>query len=135
MKERGKLALNDRRLKEAEGWLRKAVALAPADYPASYALSLCLERAGKPVPIWLTEFAWRTAPTPHLGVISAPLQATLLQQTVSLVVDHEPYVDMLIWFLVRDETPTSYWRSGLVTFGWHKKPAFNAYRRLVQTSS
>ncbi len=90
---------------------------------------------GKPVPIWLTEFAWRTAPTPHLGIVSQPLQATLLGQTVSLVVDKEPYVDLLIWFLVRDETPTSYWRSGLVTFGWHHKPAFDAYRTLVRAAS
>ena len=90
---------------------------------------------GKPVPIWLTEFAWWTAPTPHLGTIAPALQATLLQQTVSLIVDHEPYVDMLVWFLVRDETPESYWRSGLVTFGWHHKPAFAVYKRLVQSSA
>src|SRR5262249_36259758 len=53
---------------------------------------------GRQVPIWLTEFAWRTAPTPHLGTISLPLQATLLDRTIALVRDHEPYVQVFIWF-------------------------------------
>jgi polysaccharide biosynthesis protein PslG len=91
--------------------------------------------AGKPVDIWLTEFAWRTAPTPRIGTIAPELQATLLEQTVSLIVDREPYVDLLVWFLVRDESATSYWRSGLVTFGWHRKPAFSVFQRLARDVS
>jgi hypothetical protein len=87
---------------------------------------------GKPVPIWLTEFAWRTAPTPHMGTITPDQQAQLLQQTVMLIHDHEPYVPLLVWFLVRDESPTSYWRSGLVTFDWQRKPAYTTFAQLAR---
>jgi phosphohistidine phosphatase SixA len=88
--------------------------------------------AGRAVPIWLTEFAWRTAPTPKLGTLSEDRQAELLQQSVDLVRGHEPYVKILVWFLVRDESPTSYWRSGLVTFDWERKKAFDRYVQLAR---
>jgi hypothetical protein len=88
--------------------------------------------AGRAVPIWLTEFAWRTAPTPRLGTLSEAQQADLLQQSVDLVRGQEPYVKLLVWFLVRDESPTSYWRSGLVTFDWQHKKAFDRYAELAQ---
>ena len=57
------------------------------------------------MPIWFTEFAWRTAPTPKLGNISPAKQADLLHKTVKLVRTHYPYAKMLVWFLVRDESP------------------------------
>ncbi len=71
---------------------------------------------GDAVPIWLTEFAWRTAPQPGLGVITPARQAELAEQSVDVVRAHYPYAQMLVWFLLRDESPTSYWRSGLVTY-------------------
>jgi hypothetical protein len=89
---------------------------------------------GGPVPIWLTEFAWRTAPTPLLGDVSYALQAQLLRRSVAVVQAHEPYVDLLVWFLIRDESPTSYWRSGLVDFAWKPKPAYAVFARLAQAS-
>ena len=67
---------------------------------------------GGSVPIWFTEFAWRTAPTPKLGTISPAKQADLLRKTVTLVRTHYPYAKLLVWYLVRDESPTSYWRRG-----------------------
>jgi hypothetical protein len=33
-----------------------------------------------------------------------------------------------VWFLLRDEGPTSYWRTGVVTFGWARKPLFSVLR-------
>ena len=81
------------------------------------------------MPIWFTEFAWRTAPTPKLGTISPARQADLLHKTVTLVRTRYPYAKMLVWFLVRDESPTSYWRSGLATFDWQHKPAYGMYQR------
>jgi hypothetical protein len=86
---------------------------------------------GGTVPIWFTEFAWRTAPTPKLGDISPSKQAALLNETVSLVRTHYPYAQMLVWYLVRDESPTSYWRSGLATFDWQQKPAYGLYAALA----
>jgi hypothetical protein len=86
---------------------------------------------GASVPIWFTEFAWRTAPTPKLGTISPARQADLLRKTVTLVRTHYPYAKLLVWYLVRDESPTSYWRSGLATFDWQQKPAYGLYKVLA----
>ncbi len=45
--ERGSLALQQKRLDNAENWLRQAVELAPYDYKTNYALLLCLNQCGK----------------------------------------------------------------------------------------
>jgi LemA protein len=87
---------------------------------------------GDTVPIWLTEFAWRTARQPGIGVITPERQAELARASVDVVRDHYPYAEMLVWFLVRDISPTSYWRSGLVTYGNEKKPAFAVWRDLAR---
>jgi tetratricopeptide (TPR) repeat protein len=47
MVERGKLALSDGHVAEAEAWLRRAVEVAPFDREATYTLSQCLFKAGK----------------------------------------------------------------------------------------
>jgi LemA protein len=92
-----------------------------------------LERAyGEPVPIWLTEFAWRTANQPGIGLITPKRQAELAEQSVALIRDHYPYAEMLVWFLIRDVSPTSYWRSGLVTHGNVEKPAFAVWAGLAR---
>jgi hypothetical protein len=41
---------------------------------------------------------------------------------------------MLVWFLLRDVSPTSYWRSGLVDSDNHKKPVFAVWTRLARVS-
>jgi hypothetical protein len=104
-------AITLRNLDQLEHWLSKAY--------------------GGSVPIWFTEFAWRTAPTPKLGTISPTKQADLLRRTVTLVRTHYPYAKLLVWYLVRDESPTSYWRSGLTTFDWQQKPAYGLYKALA----
>jgi hypothetical protein len=80
---------------------------------------------GTHMPIWLTEFAVRTVPP-----VTDADQARQLRQTVELVRDHYPYVPMLVWFLLRDQGPHDYWRSGLVDTAWHRKPAFDVFRSL-----
>jgi hypothetical protein len=80
---------------------------------------------GRTMPIWLTEFAVRTVPP-----VTYADQAAQLRQTVELVRSHYPYVPLLIWFLLRDQGPHDYWRSGLVDTPWHKKPAFATFKAL-----
>ena len=95
-------------------------------------LELWLKKTyGGTVPIWFTEFAWRTAPTPKLGTISPTEQAALLKKTVDLIRTRYPYAKLLVWFLVRDQSPDSYWRSGLVAFNWQEKPAYAIYKALA----
>jgi hypothetical protein len=80
---------------------------------------------GTSIPIWLTEFAVRTVPP-----VTDDEQAAQLHKTVDLVRAHYPYVPMLVWFLLRDQGPTDYWRSGLVDTAWHRKPAFAVFHSL-----
>jgi hypothetical protein len=80
---------------------------------------------GSTMPIWLTEFAVRTVPP-----VSNADQAAQLRQTVELVRTHYPYVPLLVWFLLRDQGPHEYWRSGLVDTAWHRKPAFAVFKAL-----
>ena len=47
-----------------------------------------------------------------------------------LVRTHYSYAKLLVWYLVRDESPTSYWRSGLATYDWQQKPAYGLYATL-----
>ena len=88
---------------------------------------------GDAVPIWLTEFAWRTAPA-SAGGVTPQRQAELAEQSVDLVREHYPYARMLVWFLLRDVSPTSYWRSGLVDSANGKKPVFATWARLARVS-
>ena len=100
-----------RNLDQLERWLKKAY--------------------GRTVPLWFTEFAWRTAVVKKLGNVTPARQAALTKQTVQLIRRHYPYAQLLVWFLLRDVSPTSYWKSGLVTYDWQQKPAFAIYRSLA----
>jgi hypothetical protein len=104
-------AITLRNLDQLEDWLKKTY--------------------GGTVPIWFTEFAWRTAPTPKLGNITPSEQASLLRKTVDLIRTRYPYAKLLVWFLVRDQSADSYWRSGLATFDWKQKPAYAIYKALA----
>jgi hypothetical protein len=114
--------------------------LAPAYVPAetlpTNAITLRnldqLHRAAKDVwhaslPVWLTEFAFRVGTKSRLGTVTAARQAVLAQRSVQLVRAHYPYVQVFVWFLVRDQSANGYWRSGMLTFGWTKKPLFSVW--------
>jgi hypothetical protein len=112
----------------------QAPLFAPTERPADGAVTVrnldwlegVLRRAyGRRMPIWLTEFAVRTVPP-----VTNLDQATQLRQTVQLVRRHYPYVPLLIWFLLRDQGPHDYWRSGLVDTAWHRKAAFAVFTSL-----
>jgi hypothetical protein len=115
----------------------------PQDYPSDGAVTVnnldVLEQKlrsleGHEVPVWLTELAWRTASgTP--GAVTPDQQASLFEDAVNVIREHEPYVQALVWFLVRDESPTSYWQSGLVTSSWQRKPIYDTFRSLADDAA
>jgi hypothetical protein len=91
-----------------------------------------LQRAAKTawhasVPVWLTEFAFRVGTQSRLGPITAARQAVLAQRSLQLVRLHYPYVKLFVWFLLRDQSADGYWRSGMLTFGWDRKPLFSVW--------
>ena len=79
--------------------------------------------------IWITEYGYQTKPPDdHFGV-SWALQAKYLTQAFAIARANSR-IDLMLWFLVRDEPDLSGWQSGLMTVDGKKKPAFRAFQRL-----
>ena len=79
----------------------------------------------KAVPIWVTEYGEQTAPYPY-GPVSYAQQAAHAKQALQLAAK-SPYVQMFIWFILRDSNAQT-WFSGLQTVSGKKKPSFNAFK-------
>ncbi|MFN2628772.1 MAG: glycosyl hydrolase [Gaiellaceae bacterium] len=80
--------------------------------------------------IWLTEFGYQTTPQDKLFGVSYAKQAAYLTQSFAIA-RKNPRVDMMLWFLVIDDTNIANgWQSGLLTATGVKKPAFTAFARL-----
>jgi polysaccharide biosynthesis protein PslG len=75
--------------------------------------------------IWLTEYGYQTNESDPLGV-SPNLQAKYVADS-ALRVRGAPLVDVLIQFLVQDESRRNGWQSGLVSPSGIPKPAFNSF--------
>ena len=81
--------------------------------------------------LWLTEFAYQTNPPDRATGVSWSRQAAYLRQAYALA-RANPRVDMLVWFLLRDEPRLRGWQSGLLSANGRRKPAFGAFRALPQ---
>ena len=77
--------------------------------------------------IWLTEYGYQTNPPDRLLGVS-PARQALFGSAASLRARQAPYVDMLIHFMVRDDSAPGGWQSGLRTLTGAAKPAYNAFR-------
>jgi hypothetical protein len=75
--------------------------------------------------IWLTEYGYQTNELDPFGV-SPVLQAKYVADS-ALRVRGAPFVDLLIQFLVQDESRHNGWQSGLVSPSGIPKPAFNSF--------
>jgi hypothetical protein len=75
--------------------------------------------------IWLTEYGYQTNPPDRFG-ISRSVQAQYLAEA-ALRAKRARFVDVLIHFMVRDETRLAGWQSGLFTAAGIAKPAFNSF--------
>ena len=81
-------------------------------------------------PIWITEYGYQTRPPDRIFGVSYGRQARYLTQAYAIA-RRTPQVQMMIWFMLRDDTNLNIgWQSGLLTAKGKKKPAFNAFRRL-----
>jgi hypothetical protein len=80
--------------------------------------------------IWITEYGYQTNPPDSLFGVSWAKQAQYLTQAFAIA-RKNPRIDMMLWFLLKDEPTISGWQSGLMTYGGKKKPAFNAFLRMA----
>jgi hypothetical protein len=82
-----------------------------------------------PKRIWLTEYGYQTRPPDLTFGVSWAQQARYLAQAYAIARAH-PRIDMLLWFLLRDEDRIDGWQSGLLSSNGKRKPAFEAFRRM-----
>jgi len=87
-----------------------------------------LRRLYGPTRLWLTEYGWQTNPPDALLGVSWAKQSAYLTQAVAIA-RRNPGIDMLVWFLLKDDPVLSGWQSGLETAVGRHKPAFAAFRR------
>ena len=81
-----------------------------------------------PKRIWLTEYGYQTYPDRLFGVSYAK-QALYLRQAFAIARKH-PRIDMMLWFLLRDEPRLGGWQSGFFSASGRRKPAYTAFQRL-----
>ncbi len=79
--------------------------------------------------IWITEYGYQTNPPDKLFGVSWAKQALYLTQAFAIA-RKNPRIDMMLWFLLKDDPDVGGWQSGLITFGGKKKPAFAAFENL-----
>jgi hypothetical protein len=79
--------------------------------------------------LWITEYGYQTNPPDRVFGVSYAKQASYLKQAFTIA-RKNPRIDMMLWFLLRDQRPISGWQSGLITVGGKKKPAFRTFQRL-----
>jgi hypothetical protein len=79
--------------------------------------------------LWITEYGYQTKPPDRFFGVTYAQQAAYLRQAFGLARKH-PRIDMMLWFLLRDQVDLAGWQSGLMTLGGKKKPAFTAFQRL-----
>jgi hypothetical protein len=79
-----------------------------------------------PKHLWITEYGYQTNPPDKLFGVSYANQAKYLTQAYALA-RKNPRIDMMLWFLVRDEPKLGGWQSGFMTTGGKKKPAWGAF--------
>jgi hypothetical protein len=82
---------------------------------------------GRRTRLWITEYGYQTNPPDRLFGVSYRNQARYVHQAIALA-KRTRRIDMLIWFLIRDEPRLSGWQSGVVTRRGARKPAFRAFQ-------
>ncbi len=88
-----------------------------------------LSRLYGPKHLWITEYGYQTNPPDRIFGVSFVQQAAYLKQAYAIA-RQNPRIDMMLWFLLRDEPILNGWQSGLETASGKRKPAFNAFRSL-----
>jgi len=79
--------------------------------------------------VWITEYGYQTNPPDKLFGVSWAKQAAYLKQAYAIA-RANPRIDMLLWFLLKDDTAPGGWQSGLMTATGRHKPSFIQFRRI-----
>jgi hypothetical protein len=83
-----------------------------------------------PKPIWITEYGYETSPPDRVFGVTWEKQARYLREAYGIA-RRNPRIEMLSWFLARDEARERGWQSGFVSAGGRRKPAFYEFQSLA----
>jgi hypothetical protein len=89
-----------------------------------------LTRLYGPKRLWITEYGFQTNPPDTFFGISWAKQAAYVSQAFAIA-RKNPRIDLMTWFLLKDDVPLGGWQSGLMTADGRKKPSFSAFQRLL----
>jgi Glycosyl hydrolase catalytic core len=84
---------------------------------------------GRKKRLWITEYGYQTRPPDRTFGVRYATQARFVHQAFA-VARKTRRIDMLVWFLIRDERRLSGWQSGVVSVRGKRKPAFRAFQKL-----
>jgi hypothetical protein len=79
--------------------------------------------------VWITEYGYQTNPPDRVFGVSWAKQAAYLKQAYARA-RANPRIDMLLWFLLKDDTARGGWQSGLMTASGRHKAAFIQFQRI-----
>jgi hypothetical protein len=79
--------------------------------------------------LWITEYGYQTRPPDRSFGVAYLSQANYVHQAFAIA-RKTRRIDMLVWFLVRDEQRLSGWQSGVLSASGARKPAFRAFQTL-----
>ena len=79
--------------------------------------------------VWITEYGYQTRPPDRAFGVTYAKQAAYLRQAFGIA-RKNPRIDMMLWFLLRDQRALGGWQSGLLTLNGKRKPAFTAFQKL-----
>ncbi len=129
-------------LRHFDAWAHHPYYISPADTPSSKPNSATAITLGNiqtlidqvtryygSKPIWITEYGWQTNPPDRFFGVSWSKQASYLTQAFAIA-RKNPRIQLMLWFLLKDEPNLSGWQSGLETVTGQKKPAFSAFQHL-----
>jgi Glycosyl hydrolase catalytic core len=86
-----------------------------------------------PKPIWITEYGYETSPPDRVFGVNWRQQANYLRQAYGIA-RRNPRIEMLLWFLSRDEARPTGWASGFVSASGKRKPSFWAFQTLAKAA-
>jgi hypothetical protein len=78
--------------------------------------------------LWITEYGYQTPPE-RVFSVSFAVQASYVAQSFAIGRRH-PRIDMMLWFLLRDDPRLRGWQSGFFRFNNSRKPSYTAFLRI-----
>jgi len=80
-------------------------------------------------PLWITEYGYQTSPQDKYFGVTYQKQAAYMKQAFAIARKH-PRIDMMLWFLIRDQQAVRFWQSGFYTHARKAKPSLAVFRNI-----